>query len=539
MGVTLSYSGLGGKVKFSGTSGKFKSNYYAPQVLDLYPNASVAYSLRKLSKTYSGPAIRVRRSSDNAEQDIGFVSNVLDTASLLTFCGPGNTGNGFVTTWYDQSGNSNNLVQTTAANQPNIVVRGTIIAINGKPYIEITSGKRFTFSSILTTINGTDYSLWMTFRKNVKGGSYQILIHSGGEYHWLDYDTAQYINNATGITTPLIEGNILYVNNVITNYSVGATIYRNGASVGTSGPLGSGARSSVFNNSAITITTSEFIFYPTNQTTNRSPIESNINSYYSIYGTPAGTGLIDLYPNSLVACSVRRLSSKYTGAAMRVRRSSDNTEQDIGFVNNDLDTATLLTFCGAGNGFVTIWYDQSNANHLWQTELSQQPQIVSSGTLITRNGKPYIQASNLQFLNFVTPISTAANTNYSLWTTYEKSNTAVNYLLLQHWTDNGTTQTITPADTITISSAYAANTPYINNTITNYSASATIYRNGASVGTRGALTSAAGSPNFPVSTVSQTRTATTTFSEFIFYPTNQEANRTAITNNINSYYTIY
>ena len=43
------------------------------------------------------------------------------------------------------------------------------------------------------------------------------------------------------------------------------------------------------------------------------------------------------------------------GSAVRVRRSSDNSETDIGFtVNGNLDTAALLTFVGAGNGFVTI-----------------------------------------------------------------------------------------------------------------------------------------------------------------------------------------
>jgi hypothetical protein len=36
-------------------------------LLDDYPNAAVAYSLRKLRTDYTGNSIRVRRSSDNAE----------------------------------------------------------------------------------------------------------------------------------------------------------------------------------------------------------------------------------------------------------------------------------------------------------------------------------------------------------------------------------------------------------------------------------------------------------------------------------------
>jgi hypothetical protein len=59
-----------------------------PLLLDLYPNAAVAYSLRKLRTTYSGSAIRVRRTSDNTEQDIGFDSfGNLDTEALLDFVG--------------------------------------------------------------------------------------------------------------------------------------------------------------------------------------------------------------------------------------------------------------------------------------------------------------------------------------------------------------------------------------------------------------------------------------------------------------------
>ena len=104
---------------------------YRKYLLDLFP-ATVAYSLRKL-RSGQTIAIRVQRSSDNAEQDIGFVGNELDTASLLSFCG---AGNGFVTTWYDQSGNGYNATQTTQANQPQIVSSGVVITENGKPAIQ-------------------------------------------------------------------------------------------------------------------------------------------------------------------------------------------------------------------------------------------------------------------------------------------------------------------------------------------------------------------------------------------------------------------
>lgn len=86
-----------------------------------------AFSLRKLSSSYSGNAIRVRRSSDNATQDIGFLtSGFLDTASLKTFVGISATDSGLVTIWYDQSGNARNVAQPTKGNQPSVMIGGKV-----------------------------------------------------------------------------------------------------------------------------------------------------------------------------------------------------------------------------------------------------------------------------------------------------------------------------------------------------------------------------------------------------------------------------
>ena len=94
---------------------------------------AAAYSLSQLLTTYTGDAIRVRRSSDNAEADIGFDGTDLDTSSLTSFC---SGTDGFVTTWYDQSGNANNATQGTAANQPKIVSSGSVITVNGYQVIQ-------------------------------------------------------------------------------------------------------------------------------------------------------------------------------------------------------------------------------------------------------------------------------------------------------------------------------------------------------------------------------------------------------------------
>lgn len=112
-----------------------------PLLLDLYPGAAVAYSLRKLRTAYTGSAIRVRRASDNAEQNIGFNTlGNLDTSALTAFC----TGtNGFVTTWYDQSGNSQNVIQATAVSQPQIVASGSVILEGGFPAVKFDGSNDF------------------------------------------------------------------------------------------------------------------------------------------------------------------------------------------------------------------------------------------------------------------------------------------------------------------------------------------------------------------------------------------------------------
>ena len=126
-------------------------------LLDTYPNAAAAYSLRALKVGYTGNLIRVRRSSDNAEQDIGFTNDSnrnLDTSALTSFC---SGTNGFVTTWYDQSGNGRNAVQTTAASQPQIVSSGSVLTENSKPSVRFNNHYMIISSVLLNNTNVSAY----------------------------------------------------------------------------------------------------------------------------------------------------------------------------------------------------------------------------------------------------------------------------------------------------------------------------------------------------------------------------------------------
>jgi len=109
--------------KFNGSQNNFTflisyEELFFEGLLDDYSGAAAAYSLRRLDSGYTGDPIRVRRDGDNAEADIPFTSTGdLDTDALAAHCG---ASNGYVKTWYDQSGNANDATQTTTGNQPNI-----------------------------------------------------------------------------------------------------------------------------------------------------------------------------------------------------------------------------------------------------------------------------------------------------------------------------------------------------------------------------------------------------------------------------------
>lgn len=100
--------------------------------------------------------------------------------------------------------------------------------------------------------------------------------------------------------------------------------------------------------------------------------------------------LDDLSIPSLAAYGLRKLRRDYVGAAIAVRRSIDQSVQDIGFTTTgELDITTLLQFTGQGSGFVTTWYDQSgNYRNLQQSQASLQPRLVNNGQLErTSNGQ--------------------------------------------------------------------------------------------------------------------------------------------------------
>jgi len=251
-------------------------------LLDDYPNAAAAYSLRLLKSDYTGNAIRVRRSSDNAEQNIGFSGANLDTSALTTFC---SGTDGFVTTWYDQSGSGNNATQTTAASQPKIYdsVSG-VIEENGKPAISAIATYSLDLSSIInvnslfavtknTTTSPVHYLLWNTAPNEgfFLGGTSPSILDNIGLFKSILY--------LSGVLNNDIQNLINF--NYDTNYSFGLN---NNASVDMPTALNLvGINRIQRQGFGIVGSFQEIVIYNSDESSNRSGISTNINDFYSIY----------------------------------------------------------------------------------------------------------------------------------------------------------------------------------------------------------------------------------------------------------------
>ena len=117
------------------------NDVFSQNILDnagLNKPSSLAYSLRKLSSTYNGFAVQVRRSSDNALANVSFdangvvsVNSTIDgtSTSFQSFIGSNSC---YIQTWYDQSGNNRHATQTNTSKQPMIVNAGVFTLFNSR-----------------------------------------------------------------------------------------------------------------------------------------------------------------------------------------------------------------------------------------------------------------------------------------------------------------------------------------------------------------------------------------------------------------------
>ena len=135
--------------------------------------ASASYSLRKMSTSYNGPLARITIGTNYYDVYPDATSGLFATTSpissamttynaavsaasanaLSTVITAGTT-TATVTIWYDQSGNANNVIQATTANQPRIIYQGIIETLNGMPTLKFSSAS----SNFMESVNNVAIS---------------------------------------------------------------------------------------------------------------------------------------------------------------------------------------------------------------------------------------------------------------------------------------------------------------------------------------------------------------------------------------------
>lgn len=248
-----------------------------PLLLDVYTGAAAAYSLRKIAAATTN-VVEIRRSSDNALQD--FTSTEITNGTLTTFTG---SGDGFVSTWYDQSGNGNDLTQLTTSLQPKLVSAGVVITDNGKPSIQFDSSGLLYLN--MTTALSNIRSVFYTLNPEINGSSWQQFMlgsttyvdyHAGPSQEWLYLAGNPQItggdNKINGVTTDLLNTtralNQTLVSMIHTSSTGRADNISKDRAITGRGWLGK---------------MQELVIYPTDESTNQVGIRNNINAHYSIY----------------------------------------------------------------------------------------------------------------------------------------------------------------------------------------------------------------------------------------------------------------
>ena len=393
--------------------------------------AAAAFSVRRLNGLYTGSAIQVERSSDNSYQDIGFdVNGDLDESALSTFC-TGTTCK--VRTWYDQSqtggsGSGNDAQQTDHTKQPTIYTGGAIVKQDGRVGVDFDGS---TNVLVNTTVSITDYDFSIVnvnvhpattgvpsgLFDSTSNNTWNIHLAAGGTL-----SSGNRIQSRDGSTTGQqfvwsIEGdrNLNYLNFASAS---SRDITVNGVQTATNNtnvPFSSlnsfsiGATNDASPANYLDAIVQEVILYgATKSSADQTSVEENIGDYFT-----QNTPLLDTYTGAAAAYSLRKLRSAFSGSAIRVRRSNDNAETDIGFnVFGELDTVSLAAHCGSNDGFVVTWYDQASTNDATQSTTANQPKIYDGTTgVVTENGKPAVEFDGTNDAFDDVTLSTAVNQN--------------------------------------------------------------------------------------------------------------------------------
>jgi hypothetical protein len=227
--------------------------------------------------------------SDQSANRTAIEANIGETYGITGIPAYDNTVDGFVETWYDQSGNGNDATQSVAGNQPKIVDGGVLVS-GGIDFDGV--GDALDTPSLITSVDlassfvvakqsssHTGAALALS-RNNPNQRWYSPIYVSGSAYFGYG-DSATKVSLGISDTSEYLFASIAD--------GINATGYVNSVSKGTSavftglGTLSSGGIGSVNVTSFFLGTIAEIIVYNSDQSANRVAIETNINDHYNIY----------------------------------------------------------------------------------------------------------------------------------------------------------------------------------------------------------------------------------------------------------------
>ena len=331
-----------------------------------HAGAAAAFSLEDL--TGNDPVVvNVRRSSDNATMDFR-VSEITD-GTLVTWVGPGNDGH--VVTWYDQGLQGNDATQATASAQPKIVDGGSLIVENGRAALDMLG----TTSAYLDTGIFTLISQPVTYfiiAKRTSAPAFQVVI-AGKTANKIDIGTnnlgelyafGDSIGVFPGGAIPSSQNNLIYVkaNGNNTEIAVNNSAVATGINIGSAAIQVDSIRLGTAQdiNFELQGYISTAIIYPSDQSTNRESLESDLNDIYATF--PSETNSFRILVDTTNTGVSNNDQFQFTGAQgnymVDVYDATGTTfiERHTGLT--DEQTITI----GAGAGQYELWVLPIGAN---------------------------------------------------------------------------------------------------------------------------------------------------------------------------------
>ena len=255
--------------------------------LDQYgEDCQAAYSVRKLRTAYAGSAFRVRRDSDDTEQDIGFdTDGNLDESALSTFVG---ANNGFIVTWYDQTTNGNNATNASSNRQMRVVTSGTVEKIGTKVAPDAVNSRTYYETSSIISVTPPQTTV-AVIKPDATSGNFPFIgENQSGTYKFGGHNDRLFLHGGSQISTS--DGAIAQAHMIAVGLCNGASseIRANGSQEATGNTSGSAysinAVFGPFNSSSnMKGPMQEILIYTADKTSDIDDMESNINTYFSVY----------------------------------------------------------------------------------------------------------------------------------------------------------------------------------------------------------------------------------------------------------------